>query len=71
MRWFISALARLGGVPRVFSKNPAANVAKALIDPVRFKKVITNLLLNAVDALGEGGEIRVKPASARLGCLFQ
>lgn len=47
--------------PGIFAKN-FERLPMVMIDPQQAQKVITNLLLNALDAIGETGEIRLTTA---------
>lgn len=47
--------------PGTFAKN-FERLPVVMIDPQQAQKVITNLLLNALDAIGEAGEIRLTTA---------
>lgn len=47
--------------PGIFVKS-LERLPRVMIDPKQAQKVITNLLLNALDAIGEAGEIRLATA---------
>jgi putative PEP-CTERM system histidine kinase len=55
-----AAIANAGGLPQMRLTQDLNPLPKAEIDAEQIQKVIINLLLNAADATGEGGDISVK-----------
>lgn len=55
-----SALQSLGAIPGVRLEKELPPLPKLLIDSEQLQKVITNLVLNAKDAVGPQGEIKVR-----------
>lgn len=63
------ALANLAGAPRVELIKDLQPLPSTHLDPLQIQSVVTNLVLNAQDALPEGGQIRVA-TSQRNGWLI-
>ena len=55
-----AALAGLGGIPGVELAQDLTPLPRLQIDPDQVQKVITNLVLNAKDAVGRNGQIKVQ-----------
>jgi putative PEP-CTERM system histidine kinase len=55
-----NSLAGLREIPQVSVVRSLHSVPKAIFDPEQMQKVILNLLLNAKDAVGKAGEIRIE-----------
>jgi signal transduction histidine kinase len=55
-----AALEGLNGLPHVNIIRNLEPLPRVSIDPEQVQKVLTNLLLNAVEAVGKEGEIRVE-----------
>jgi hypothetical protein len=55
-----AAVTSVGGMPKARLVRALNPVAKVALDPEQIQKVVVNLLLNAGDATGEGGEIRLE-----------
>jgi signal transduction histidine kinase len=54
--------------PRMEIKNrPAPDLWSAMVDPTQFELVILNLVINARDAMPEGGVVTIETANAHLG----
>jgi putative PEP-CTERM system histidine kinase len=58
-----TALANLNGATRVTVQKSLQALPKIPMDAEQIRKVVTNLLLNAVEAVGEGGAIQVETGS--------
>lgn len=54
-----AALAAAGQDPRILVKKEFTDVPPVLVDAAQMEKVIVNLILNARDAMPDGGEIQV------------
>jgi hypothetical protein len=54
-----SSLAAVAGAPGLTLVETLEPLPKLRLDPVQLQKVLTNLLLNARDAVGGQGEVRV------------
>jgi len=59
-----TALAAIGPLPDVRIQCEFGPVPPVRLDPAQFQKVITNLVLNAREALEAGGEIRIQTSRA-------
>jgi putative PEP-CTERM system histidine kinase len=57
------ALANLNGATRITVQKSFQTLPKIPMDAEQMQKVVTNLLLNAVEAVGEGGAIQVETGS--------
>ncbi len=62
-RTMVRALAKLQRVRACQVSVDAASEVEAEIDPTLFEQILTNLILNAADAAGERGQIRVVVAA--------
>jgi putative PEP-CTERM system histidine kinase len=58
-----AALANLNGFPGGCLVKDLQPVPKVMADPEQMKKVLTNMILNAADAIGEKGEICISTVS--------
>ena len=59
-----AAVESLGSTPGMNLRHKPGAASRILVDPDQIQKVATNLLVNAREALGQGGEIRVETETA-------
>jgi putative PEP-CTERM system histidine kinase len=64
------ALAGLEGAMETKLVRRFDSVPKILLDPEQIQKVVVNLLLNARDAVGKGGEIQIETAQRNGWAIF-
>ena len=65
----INMLERLLGETIVLKFQPGENLGHTKVDPGQVQQVVMNLVINARDAMPDGGEVVIETANAELDCV--